>query len=156
MSMWYTWKYYYNIIVYTVKVGLAATRLIHEKWFRINNYYINQMVTTLFGSAVCPESYMIWLIVTFVVYTYCLFVRFQKINIHSFIHSLPLPPMQRPRLVCRRQNPKTEKLGTSPHKISTCPISTSYHVEGLFTILRPPYVHKCYYNSSVLPKITYK
>ena len=25
----------------------------------INNYYINQLVTTLIGSAVCPESYMI-------------------------------------------------------------------------------------------------
>ena len=40
-------------------VGFAATTLIHEKWFRINNYYINQMVTTLIGSAVYPESYMI-------------------------------------------------------------------------------------------------
>ena len=39
-------------------VGLAATSLIYEKWFRINNYYINQLVTTLIGSAVCPESYM--------------------------------------------------------------------------------------------------
>ena len=37
-------------------VGLAATSLIYAKWFRINNYYINQLVTTLIGSAVCPES----------------------------------------------------------------------------------------------------
>ena len=28
LSMWYTWKYYYNIIVYTAMVGLAATSLI--------------------------------------------------------------------------------------------------------------------------------
>ena len=34
-------------------VGLAATSLIYEKWFRINNYYINQLVTTLIGSAGC-------------------------------------------------------------------------------------------------------
>ena len=39
-------------------VGLAATSLIYDKWFPINNYYINQLVTTLIGSAVCPESYM--------------------------------------------------------------------------------------------------
>ena len=36
-------------------IGLAATSLIYEKWFRINIYYINQLVTTLIGSAVCPE-----------------------------------------------------------------------------------------------------
>ena len=40
-------------------VGLAATSLIYEKFFHNNNYYLNQLVTALIGSAVCPESYMI-------------------------------------------------------------------------------------------------
>ena len=40
-------------------VGLAATTLIYEKWFHNNNHYLNQLVTALIGSAVCPESHII-------------------------------------------------------------------------------------------------
>ena len=65
--MCYTWNYYYNIIVYTAMEGLAATSLKYDKWFHNNNYYLCQLVKTLIGSAVCPESYIIWLIVTFLV-----------------------------------------------------------------------------------------
>jgi len=67
ISICYTWNYYYNIIVYTVLVGLAATSLIYEKWFHNNNYYLYHLVTSIIGSAVCPESCIIWLIVTFLV-----------------------------------------------------------------------------------------
>ena len=58
ISMCYTWNYYYNIIVYTAMVGLAATSLIYEKLFH-NNNYLYQLVTALIGYAVCPESYII-------------------------------------------------------------------------------------------------
>ena len=47
-------------------VWLAATSLIYEKWFHNNNYYLYQLVTALIGSAVCPETYIIQLIVTLV------------------------------------------------------------------------------------------
>ena len=57
----------------------------------------------------------------------------------------PPPPMQRPRLVFRGQYPTTQKLRTSPQKLSTRPISMSCHVENtahaaLFTRQRRPYV----------------
>ena len=91
ISMCYTCNYYYNIIVYTAMVGLAATSLIYEKWFQNNNYYLYQLVTALIGSAVCPESYIIHIIDCYIfslniLFTYVL-CTFPKINIHSFMSS---------------------------------------------------------------------
>ena len=54
ITICYTWKYYYNMIVCTAMVGLTATSLIYEKWFHNNNYYL----TALTGSTVCTESYI--------------------------------------------------------------------------------------------------
>ena len=64
---------------------------------------------------------------------------------NRYQHTTPPPPMQRPRLVFRGQYPTTEKLRTSPQKLSTRPISMSCHVENmahaaLFTKERRPYV----------------
>ena len=56
--MCYTWNYYYNIIVYTAMVGLAATSLIYNKWFR-NHNYVYKLETAFIGSAICPESCII-------------------------------------------------------------------------------------------------
>ena len=54
-------------------VGLAATRSVYENWFHVNIYDLNQLVTALIGSAVCPESYTVSLIVIFLFeYTDCI------------------------------------------------------------------------------------
>ncbi len=67
-------------------VGLAATSLIYEKWFRINNYYINQLVTTLIGSAVCP-GIVHDVIDCYICCLYILFVCTIPKNKYSFIHA---------------------------------------------------------------------
>ena len=81
--MWYTWKYYYNIIVYTAMVGLAATSLIYEKWFHINNYYIYQLVTTLIGSGIVHD-----IIDCYICCLYILFVCTIPKNKYSFISNI--------------------------------------------------------------------
>ena len=46
-------------------VGLAATRSVYANWFHINVYDLNQLVTTLISSAVCPESYTVALTIIY-------------------------------------------------------------------------------------------
>ena len=70
-------------------VGLAATSLVYEKWFRNNYYYLNPLVTALIDSGACPETQTISLINCYIFeYTDCIWDLFDSKNKLSIYHDM--------------------------------------------------------------------